>query len=530
LLPVILRAAQRKFFTLFVGVAVLVFAVSLLVTGGVRFIFLPALSSDTISASLEMPIGTPFATTHEVAQRILRAADEVNARFDGAVFDSVNSTIGGRMITGGGPGGRQGMTISSHSASMRIQLTPESSRTLSAVELEKYWREAVGAVPGVESLTYSAQFFNSGPEIEYELSHPDDAVLELAAEQLKADLATLPEANEILDTYARGKRQFDITLTAAGEAAGLLPADVARQLRQNFFGEEVQRIQRGREELKVMVRYPRSNRRSTADLDQVRIRLDDGTQAPISAVATLTESRGFSEIDRVDGRRVVKVTAKVDSTIATPDEANARLQDEFVPDLKARFPGLTVVQGGSGREQSDDLAALGSAMLVAIMVIYTLLATQLRSYLQPLIVLSSIPFGAGGAIIGHFLLGFDLSFISIFGIIALSGVAVNGSLVLVDRYNFVRNTTDMSPLQAIESATKRRFRAIFLTTLTTALGLLPMLLETSIQAQFLIPMAVSLATGVLFSSMVILFVVPAMVMILEGLKTFFGYVAEPVAV
>ncbi len=279
-----------------------------------------------------------------------------------------------------------------------------------------------------------------------------------------------------------------------------------------------------------MVRYPSSNRRRTADLEQVRIRLDDGTQAPISAVAKLTESRGYSEIDRIDGRRVVKVTAKVDSTIATPDEANAKLQSKFVPDLKSQFPGLSVVQGGSGREQSEDLAALGSAMLVAIMVIYTLLATQLRSYLQPLIVLSSIPFGAGGAIIGHFLLGFDLSFISIFGIIALSGVAVNGSLVLVDRYNFMRNTTNMSPLEAIGSATQRRFRAIFLTTLTTALGLMPMLLETSIQAQFLIPMAVSLATGVVFSSMVILFVVPAMVMILEGFKAFFGFEADPATV
>ena len=518
LVPLIVKAARRKYFTLFVGAAVLVMSFGLLATGAVRFIFFPSLSSDTITANLEMPIGTPFPVTKQAAEQILDAADRVNDRLDGGVFESISTTIGGRLSRGGGPGGRSGLDISSHSATLRIQLTPEENRTLNAVQLEKMWRDEVGNLPGIESLTYSARFVNAGPDIEFELSHPNDAMIEDAAEFLKSRIRTLPEATEVLDTFAPGKRQFDITLTPAGEAAGLQPADVARQLRQSFFGEEVQRIQRGRQELKVMVRYPPENRRSTQDIHNVRIRLSDGTEAPLSAVAMLTESRGFSEIDRIDGRRVVSVTAKVDTTIATPDEANRRILDAFIPALERQYPGIQVTQGGSARDQTQDIAALGDTMIIAMLVIYTLLAAQLRSYLQPLIILTGVPFGAGGALIGHYLLGFDVSFVSIFGIIALSGVVVNGSLVLVDRYNYMRRTTDLTPLEAIAAATQRRFRAIFLTTLTTALGLMPMLLETSIQAQFLVPMAVSLATGVVFASMIILFIVPAAVMVVEQMR------------
>jgi multidrug efflux pump subunit AcrB len=307
-------------------------------------------------------------------------------------------------------------------------------------------------------------------------------------------------------------------LTPAGEAAGLTAADVARQLRQNFFGEEVQRIQRGRQELKVMVRYPEDQRRSTRDFFNVRINLADGTQAPLTAMAKVTESRSLSEINRIDGRRVISVSGEVDTTLATPGEVSTAVLGEVIPQLRQDYPGLQVAQGGFGRDQSEDLASLSKMMLIAMLIIYSLLASQLKGYLQPLIVLSGVPFGAAGALVGHYLLGFDLSFISLFGMVALSGVVVNDSLVLVDRYNQVRRTTDLSVQQAVVAASKRRFRAIFLTTVTTALGLTPMLFETSIQAQFLIPMAVSLATGIVFASVIILFVVPALIVIREDIR------------
>ena len=301
-----------------------------------------------------------------------------------------------------------------------------------------------------------------------------------------------------------------------GEAAGLTPADVARQLRRSFFGEEVQRIQRGRREVKVMVRYPNEQRRSPRDLFNARIRLADGTGVPLPTVATVAESRSFASIDRIDGLRIVTVSAQVDSQLATPTEMNDLVQTEVLPKLQARHPGLQTRQAGLGREQTEDLAALGSLALVSLLVIFVLIASQLRSYAQPFIILASVPCGAAGAVIGHWLLGYDLSFISIFGMVALSGVVVNDSLVMMDRYNKIRAEEGLATDAAIVAAARHRFRAVFLTTATTALGLMPMLFETSTQAQFLIPMAVSLATGIIFASVVILFLVPALVSIRDS--------------
>ncbi len=295
----------------------------------------------------------------------------------------------------------------------------------------------------------------------------------------------------------------------------MLPTDVARQLRNNFFGQEVQRIQRGRDELKVMVRYPENQRQSTRNLDNVRIHLTDGTQVPLLTVANLNESRAFSSIDRVDGLRIVSVTGEVDTAVETPTKVNALVLQKFLPELVERFPGLQVNQAGQGRDESEDMASLGRMMIIAMMSIFVLLASQLRSYTQPFVVLAGVPFGAAGAVIGHYLLGYNISFISIFGIVALSGVVVNDSLVLVDQYNRNRRDTNASVVQAIVAASQRRFRAIFLTTATTALGLTPMLFESSTQAQFLIPMAVSLATGIVFASVIILFLIPALVIIRE---------------
>jgi multidrug efflux pump subunit AcrB len=334
-------------------------------------------------------------------------------------------------------------------------------------------------------------------------------------ELLKTGYTSIPSVYDVQDSFSIGKRQYDITLTKTGEAAGLLPTDVARQLRNNFFGQEVQRIQRGRDELKVMVRYPEKQRQSTRNLDDVRIRLADGTQVPLFTVASLNESRAFSSIDRVDGLRIVTVTGEVDNAVDTPSKVNAAIIKNILPELAERYPGLQINQAGQGRDESEDMASLGKMMVIAMMTIFVLLASQLRSYTQPFVVLAGVPFGAAGAIIGHYLLGYNISFISIFGIVALSGVVVNDSLVLVDQYNRNRRETNASVTEAIVAASQRRFRAIFLTTATTALGLTPMLFESSTQAQFLIPMAVSLATGIVFASVIILFLIPALVIIRE---------------
>jgi len=517
LAPAIAVAVRFRYLTLVAGFGLLLLAGSLMATGAVRFIFFPALEANSIRATIEFPIGTPFEVTRAATERLVAGAERTNAAVGGTSFESVSVTIGGQSRTGGGPGGGSRMSIASHLASVQIQLTGEPLRTLSAKELERKWRTEVGQIAGVERLSYVAEFFGGGADVEFELAHQDEAVLNAAVAELKQAYAEEASMYEIQDSIALGKRQFDIELTPTGEAAGLTPADVARQLRQKFFGEEVQRIQRGRQELKVMVRFPEAERRSTRDLMNVRIRLADGSEAPLSAVAAVTESRSLSAINRVDGLRIVSVTGEVDTALATPGAVNGRILQNVIPDLKAGHPGLQVKQAGAGREQSDDLSSLGRMALVSLMVIYTLLASQLRSYSQPLIILSGVPFGAAGALVGHYLLGYDLSFISIFGMVALSGVVVNDSLVLMDRYNKMMRERQMQAQQAIVAAAKSRFRAIFLTTATTALGLTPMLFETSTQAQFLIPMAVSLATGIVFASMIILFIVPALVIIREDI-------------
>ena len=518
LVPAIAAAVRHRYWTLFGGIMLLAAALALLMVGYVRFIFFPDLESDRLRADLEFPVGTPFDVTRTAADRLVDAAYATNEEVGGTSFRSVSATIGGSINDGGGPGAGNQLSASNNVASIQIQLNGEPERTLSAGELERIWRQKVGDIPGVERLSYSAEFFGPGAGVEYELAHQDTGTLTEAVEDLKRRYRGIPSLYEIQDSQSLGKRQYDIELTPAGEAAGLTPADIARQLRRNFFGDEVQRIQRGRRELKVMVRYPEEQRQSSADFFNVRIRLADGAEAPLSAVARVTESRSFSSIDRIDGLRIVTVSAEVDTELATPNEVSAIVQGTVLPELQARYPGLQVTQAGFGREQAEDLGQLSDLALVALLVIFILLAAQLRSYAQPWIILAGVPFGAAGAVIGHFLLDYTLSFISIFGMVALSGVVVNDSLVMIDRYNRFRRELNVPVAEAIVAAARHRFRAIFLTTATTALGLTPMLFETSTQAQFLIPMAVSLATGIVFASVVILFVVPALVMIREDFR------------
>ena len=518
LVPAIAWAVRHRYVTLAGGLALLLTAAMLLATNEVRFLFFPDLESDRIRADLEFPVGTPFEATRAAAQRLVDAAYATDAEVGGTSFRSVSATIGGRMGQSRGPGGSAALRTASNVASVQVVLNGEPQRTLSAQELERAWRSNAGEIAGAERLSYSAEFIGPGADVEYELAHPASDVLDQAAADLKAAYADIPSLYEIQDSISLGKRQYDIELTAAGEAAGLTPLDVARQLRRHFFGDEVQRIQRGRREVKVMVRYPDEQRRSTRDLFNARIRLADGTLAPLSAVARVAESRSFSSIDRINGLRIVTVSAEVDTELSTPNEITALLDAEVLPALRTRYPGLQIDQSGFGREQSEDLGALGNLALVALLVIFVLVASQLRSYSQPLIILASVPCGAAGAVIGHYLLDYDLSFISIFGMVALSGVVVNDSLVMIDRYNKIRAATGLGAHEAIVEAARHRFRAIFLTTATTALGLTPMLFETSTQAQFLIPMAVSLATGIVFASVVILFLVPALVAVHEGRK------------
>ena len=512
-MPQVGNAIRHRKTTITASIVFFVLAMSLVVFNIVRFEFLPSIESTRISASLAFPIGTPFEVTQAAAEKLVSAAERVNESAEGKSFKSVSMTVGGQTSTGGGPFGGGRVTMANHLASIQIRLNPEPLRKLSADELERLWRKEVGQIPGVEKLNYVSQFFGNPSDIAYELTHQDDAVLSEAVEDLKARYESFPAMFEIQDSNTPGKRQYDIELTPAGLAAGLSPADVAVQLRQIFYGEEVHRIQRGREELRVMVRYPEDERQSAINFFDVRIRLADGTEAPLTELATVTENRSYSSIERVNGRRIVTVSGRVDRSVMMPQDIDNELTATFLPALKDKYIGLQVNEAGFRGDERESLASLGRLALLAMLIIFALLASLLRSYSQPLIILAGIPFGAAGAFVGHFILGYNLSFYSLFGVVALAGVVVNDSLILMDKYNRIMKEGNWTCEEAVLKATERRFRPIFLTTATTSLGLMPLIFETSTSAQFIIPLAISLAIGILFASILILFVVPTMIVI-----------------
>lgn len=519
--PLVKLAATFRYATVAVALGIIIVCAGLVAGGFVRFIFFPVVEGDEVTVKLAMPEGTPFEVTRDAADRIVAAGYDAVGGRGSAAFEGLSATVGGQIGQSTGPDGGGGTSIGANLAQFNMELVSSDARTLSADEVERRWREAIGTIPGAESLTFTSSPFSGGADISVDLSHVDNDRLDLAVDELVAALGRIEGVSEIESSAELGKRQIEFRLTRAGEAAGLTVRDLASQVRQAFFGDEVERIQRGREEVKVYVRFPQEGRRSIADLERLRIQLPNGGQAPLSVVADLQETQSFASIDRVDGRRVISVSADVDETVTTPNAVNQLLSDAVLPDLREKTRGLTYSFEGQSREQQEELGALSRNLSIAAMIMFVLLASVLRSYVQPLVILAAIPFGAVGALLGHLMMGYDLSFLSAFGVVAVSGVVVNGSVVLIDLYNQLRKEGAGAREAAIAAVT-RRFRPILLTTLTTFLGLLPIMTETSLQAQFLIPMALSLAFGIVFASMMIFVLVPALLLVIEDVGRLFG--------
>jgi multidrug efflux pump subunit AcrB len=380
------------------------------------------------------------------------------------------------------------------------------------------WRERVGTLAGLESLRYEDDRGGpgGGPALSVELSHRDTAVLERASRELAATLAEFGGVTDIDDGQSPGKPQLDFRLTLEGRSLGLTSADVARQVRDAFYGAEALRQQRGRNEIKVLVRLPEAERASEYDVEELIIRTPTGREVPLSYVADVARGRAYTTITRRDGRRTALVTANV-----TPSHEINRvlttLSDEVLPPLVRAYPGLVYSFEGRQAEMRDSMRSLVAGFGLALCAIYVLLAIPFRSYSQPAIVMTAIPFGVFGAIIGHVLMGYSLSVISMMGMVALAGVVVNDALVMIDYANRARRRGE-EPLRAIREAGVRRFRPIFLTTVTTFGGLAPMIFETSRQARFMIPMAISLGYGILFSSAITLVLVPCLYVIVEDAR------------
>ncbi len=537
--PTLERALEWRYASLAIGLAVLLIAGGAVGAGLVKFEFFPAVEADNAVAELTMPQGTTLEVTTAALARIEQGAFELQRQLTAEghpmVYRHVLATIGSQpfaaMARQQGPSmGNVVITQSSaHLAEVNIELEPAAVRGVRSPEVARRWRELTGPIPEAVELSFSSSLISFGSPIDVELAALDRNQLLAAALALKDKLRQYPGVSDIADSYRAGKREVKIDIQPRAESLGLTLSDLARQVRQGFYGAEAQRIQRGRDDVRVMVRYPPDEREDLGSLEQMRIRTANGGEVPFASAGTVEVGRGFAAIQRTNRRRTMNVTADVDPAIATANEIAADLSSNVLPELLAQFPGVSYSLAGEQEEQRATFASLGAAFGLALIMIYGLLAIPFRSYLQPLIVMSAIPFGLVGAIIGHQLLGMSLTMLSLFGLIALTGVVVNDSLVMVDFIN--RRHRAGTPLdRAIREAGAARFRPILLTSVTTFAGLTPLLLEKSLQAQFLIPMAVSLAFGVVFATAVTLLLVPVLYRILEDVKQLRAAPAEPPAV
>lgn len=519
-----------RYATLSVALAMLMGTMGLIVGGHVGDTFFPTVEADNIVAAVTMPPGTPPEQTVRIAAQLEKAAEQVRDEFESRqsaeapeLFKRTITNIGAHpamMEMQGRGGGVPEMRSGGHLAEVNVELLDGEVREVSAEDLVKRWREVVGEIPGALALDYAAEFM-SADAVSVELSHRDFDTLVRASEELKRKVAEYQGVTDLSDTFVEGKAQLEVVaLTPLGEALGVKRDDVARQLRAAFYGEEAERVQRGRDEVKVMVRYPREQRTSVADLENLRVRLPDGSEVPIRQVAVIEPGRGFAVINRSDGARTVSVIADIDKSVTSSKDINIDLRTRLLPELIAEHPGLTYDLEGEQKERNESMGSLKRDFMIALLAIFALLAVQFRSYIQPLIVMVAIPFGIVGAVTGHVLMDLPLSFMSFFGIVALSGVVVNDSLIMIDLINRERGEggPGANLLQIVEHSGTRRFRPILLTTATTFFGLMPMILETSLQAQFLIPMAVSLGVGVVFATTITLLLVPALYMILQDVQ------------
>jgi multidrug efflux pump subunit AcrB len=517
--PLLARCLDYRYAVFAVGVALLIITAGVVNGGRIGFRFMPNIDGDVITASVELPYGAAVERTAAVQQRILGAARETIAEFGGDKYKrGLYAQIGGKLPSTG-PGPAASGVTGGHKATVQVYLVSPDDRDFDSTAFAARWREKVGTLVEAKSLSFSANMGPSaGAPVDIELSHADTAVLDRAAGDVVAALNVISGVFDVQNGVDTGKPQITLTLTPEAIGLGLSANDVARQVRAAFFGAEALRQQEGRNEVKVVVRLPESERRSEYNIEELILRTPQGGEVPLREAAELQRGRSWPLIERADGRRIIHVTADVrEGASISPGAVLTKLTDEQLVDLPERYPGLQWGLGGANREQQDSLGSLQTGAKLALIAIYMLLAIPFRSYTQPLIVMIAIPFGVVGALGGHLLLGYDLSMISMMGIVALSGVVVNDSLVLIDAANSFRDAGDPIPL-AIFNAGKRRFRPILLTSLTTFFGLMPMILETSVQARFLIPMAISLGFGVMFATFITLLIIPALYLIFDDIR------------
>ena len=508
--PLLRVALDNKLATLVFFTGILILMLTLILSGWTRFTFFPRVQSELARATLSMPAGTNFEVTDRYIRQITDAAFRLKQKY--SEHDGPEVILNIQSTTGSG-----GRSSGSHTGMVLFEIVPPEERQsrVTSSELVREWRKMIGTVPGAESLTFRAEIGRVSDPIDVQFSGNDFSTLSEVADKLKAQLRRYPTVFDIEDSLSDGKEELQVELKQEAHALGFTRSDVVNQIRHAFYGFQVQRIQRGRDDVRVMVRYPISERTSISNLADQRISNASGQSVPLSQIVELRPGKSPTSIIRIDRYRTVKVTADIDKTKANMTLIQSELS-EFLEQLLQQYPGIDYEFGGEVKEQRESFGSMGIGLLIMLFVIYALLAIPFKSYAQPLIVMSIIPFGAIGALCGHWLMNMDLTMLSMLGMMALVGVVVNDSLVLVDFIN--KNQLGMGLREAILQAGVARFRPIMLTSLTTFTGIMPLLFEQSTQAQFLIPMAVSLGFGVLFATFITLLLVPVNYMLVESAR------------
>ncbi|UCG14318.1 MAG: efflux RND transporter permease subunit [Deltaproteobacteria bacterium] len=503
--PFLDLALRYRYVTISIGFAVLAITVGYVKSGRMGFELFPKLESDYAKVTAVLPFGTAFQNTEKVQERLVTSAQRVISQHGGErLAEGIFAVIEGNR------------------AEVRLYLTPPKERPISTARLTELWRTEVGIIPGLESVKFESDAGGPGrgAAISVELSHRDVRVLERASADLAAALAFYPEAEDIDDGFSPGKQQLDFRITPEGRSLGLTSEEVARQVRHAYYGAEALRQQRGRNEVKVMVRLPRAERISQYNLEEMILRTPSGSEIPLREAVTINRGRAYTSIDRRDGRRIVTVTADVRPRSRAGLILHS-LKAEILPVLQRRYANLTFSFEGRQADRRESMQSLMRGMMLALIVIYAMLAVPFNSYIQPIIIMISIPFGIVGAVVGHLIMGYSLSVMSMFGVVALAGVVINDSLVLIEFANR-KQRGGLGTHQAIREAGIHRFRPILLTSLTTFGGLAPMIFETSRQARFLIPMAISLGFGIVFATMIILVLVPSLYLVVDDIKRVVG--------
>ena len=505
---------EHWFVTVTGGIMVLALAISVVANGYIKFSFFPQIEGNYVTASIELPEGTALSRTNELITEVEKIGEEVALEFEGkngqpSVVEARLSILGTKEAAGGPPTAGGAGVAESNIGSVVLRLLAPDQREFSSVDFERRWRERLDPIKDQAKLTVSSNLTSFGAPVQVEVSADTEANLREAISRVEQGLASITGVFDISNDYTSGKPEFQLALKDEASRYGLSLQSLALQVRAAFFGDESLRVQRGRDEVRVYVRLPQEQRSHISDLYDYRIRTNNGGFVPLAEVADVSEELSPSTINRRNGRRVITITADVDQAIVSSQQVNTVLSNSMLPDIKKALPDVSFDFGGEAREQGDVGSVLGKNFTLALLAIFILLAIPFRSYVQPLVVMLAIPFGLVGAVLAHLIMDLYLGMLSVFGLVGLAGVVINGALVQVDFSNELKQR-GVAINEAWIAAGKSRFRPIFLTALTTFLGVGPLILEQSVQAQFLIPMAASIAFGVLVGTLIQMLLVPAL--------------------